>query len=548
MRKLGTTSVAQRELNLTSATATFDEAAWQPRVNPWVIAMTVTLATFMEVLDTSIANVALPHIAGSFGASTNESTWVLTSYLVSNAIVLPISAWLATRFGRKRFYMTCVALFAASSFFCGLAPSLGILVFCRILQGAGGGGLQPSEQAILSDTFPPEKRGLAFSMYGMAVVVAPAIGPTIGGWLTDNYSWRWIFYINVPVSIISLYLTSRVVEDPPHLKVEQAKNRGAKIDLTGLGLVGLGVGALQLVLDKGQEKDWFGSPLITWALIFSVVVLVAWVIWEWHHPQPIVELKLLKNRNFAAAVFFLFVLGMVLYGTTVLLPQFMELLLGYPAVTAGMALAGGGFVMMIVMPIVGQVVSHADPRKAMAFGFLSASLGLFYMSTHLSLGVDFNTVFWVRVIQVAGLPFVFISSNVLCYVDIPREKFNQVSSQINFTRNVGGSIGIALLNTFLTRETQKQRTYYSSRMHHGNPLFDQTLNGLAASLQSRGISAAQAMHQAYARLDALLYAQASAVAYKDIVSVLAIVIACLTPLVMIMKRPPKSSGELPPAH
>ncbi|HTZ72917.1 MAG TPA: DHA2 family efflux MFS transporter permease subunit [Candidatus Aquilonibacter sp.] len=510
--------------------------------------MTVTLATFMEVLDTSIANIALPHIAGSFGASTNESTWVLTSYLVSNAIVLPISAWLATRFGRKRFYMTCVALFAASSFFCGLAPSLGILVFFRILQGAGGGGLQPSEQAILSDTFPPEKRGLAFSMYGMAVVVAPAIGPTIGGWLTDNYSWRWIFYINVPVSIISLYLTSRVVEDPPHLKVEQAKNRGAKIDLTGLGLVGLGVGALQLVLDKGQEKDWFGSPLITWALIFSVVVLGAWVIWEWRHPQPIVELKLLKNRNFAAAVFFLFVLGMVLYGTTVLLPQFMELLLGYPAVTAGMALAGGGFVMMIVMPIVGQVVSHADPRKAMACGFAATSFGLYYMATHLSLGVDFSTVFWVRVIQVMGLPFVFIPSNVLSYVDIPREKFNQVSSQINFTRNVGGSIGIALLNTFLTRETQRQRTYYSSRMQHGNPLFQQTLNGMAASLQSHGMSAAQAMHQAYARMDALLYAQASAVAYKDIVSVMAVIVLGLVPLVAIMKRPPKSSGELPPAH
>ncbi|HEY6467531.1 MAG TPA: DHA2 family efflux MFS transporter permease subunit [Candidatus Acidoferrales bacterium] len=533
---------------MSSAAATFDDVGWKPRVNPWVIAFTVTLATFMEVLDTSIANIALPHIAGSFGASTNESTWVLTSYLVSNAIVLPISAWLATRFGRKRFYMACVALFAASSFMCGLAPTLGILVLFRILQGAGGGGLQPSEQAILSDTFPPEKRGLAFSMYGMAVVVAPAIGPTIGGWLTDNYSWRWIFYINVPVSIISLYLTSRVVEDPPHLKAEQAKNRGAKVDFTGLGLVGLGVGALQLVLDKGQEKDWFGSNLILGTAILAVVVLVVWVFWEWHHPQPIVELKLLKNRNFAAAVFFLFVLGMVLYGTTVLLPQFMELLLGYPAVTAGMALAGGGFAMMVMMPVVGQLVSRGDPRKLMAVGFASSALGLLYMSTHLNLAVDFSTVFWVRVIQVIGLPLIFIPSNVLSYVNIPREKFNQVSSQINFTRNVGGSIGIALLNTFLTRETQRQQTYYSARMQHGNPQFEQMLNGMIANLQSHGISAVQATHEAYARMGLLLEQQASAVAYKDIISVMAVIVACLVPLVALMQRPPKSSGELPPAH
>ena len=532
---------------MTSTTATLD-GVWQPRVNPWIIAFTVTLATFMEVLDTSIANIALPHIAGSFGASTNESTWVLTSYLVSNAIVLPISAWLATRFGRKRFYMVCVTLFAASSFMCGLAPTLGILVLFRVLQGAGGGGLQPSEQAILSDTFPPEKRGLAFSMYGMAVVVAPAIGPTIGGWLTDNYSWRWIFYINVPVSIISLYLTSRVVEDPPHLKVEQEKSRNAKIDFTGLGLVGLGVGALQLVLDKGQEKDWFGSNLITGATIFAIVVIVVWIFWEWHHPQPIVELKLLKNRNFATAVFFLFILGMVLYGTTVLLPQFMELLLGYPAVTAGMALAGGGFAMMVMMPIVGQLVSRNDPRKLMACGFGAAAFGLFYMSTHLTLGADFSTVFWVRVIQVLGLPFIFIPSNVLSYVGIPREKNNQVSSLINFTRNIGGSIGIALLNTFLTRETQRQRTYYSARMQHGNPEFESMLNGLKVTLQSRGVSAVEATHQAYARIGMLLEQQASAVAYKDIISVLALIILCLVPLVAIMQRPPKAQGELPPAH
>jgi MFS transporter, DHA2 family, multidrug resistance protein len=537
---------------LAAAAVPINAMAWRPRANPWLIAFTVTLATFMEVLDTSIANIALPHIAGSFGASTNESTWVLTSYLVSNAIVLPTSAWLATRFGRKRFYMTCVALFAASSFLCGLAPSLMVLVICRVLQGVGGGGLQPSEQAILSDTFPPEKRGQAFAMYGMAVVVAPAIGPTLGGWLTDNFSWRWIFYINVPVSIISLYMTNRVVEDPPYLKVEQAKSRKGGIDLIGLGLVALGVGALQLVLDKGQEKDWFGSHLILAATIAAVVLLVSWVVWEWHHPHPIVELKLLKNRNFATAVFFMFILGMVLFGTTVLLPQFMETLLGYPAVTAGMALAGGGFTMMVLMPVVGQVVTHFDPRKAMFFGFSMTAFGLYYMATHLTLQADFKTLFLVRVIQVCGLPFIFIPSNVLSYVAIPREKSNQISSMINFTRNIGGSIGIALLNTMLTRNVQVQRTYYSSRMEHGNPQFQQMLMGMAANLRAHGIPATQAMGEAYGRMNLLLTQQASAVAYKDIVSYLVVMVACLAPLVVIMKRPPRmvvgKKDDLPPAH
>jgi DHA2 family multidrug resistance protein len=538
---------------LAAAAATMDMALWRPRANPWVIAFTVTLATFMEVLDTSIANIALPHIAGSFGASTNESTWVLTSYLVSNAIVLPTSAWLATRFGRKRYYMTCVALFAASSFFCGLAPSLTVLVICRVLQGVGGGGLQPSEQAILSDTFPPEKRGQAFAMYGMAVVVAPAIGPTLGGWITDNFSWRWIFYINVPVSIISLYLTNRVVEDPPYLAVEQAKSKKAGIDVTGLALVSLGVGALQLVLDKGQEKDWFASHLILGSTILAVILLVAWIFWEWHHPHPIVELQLLKNRNFATAIFFMFVLGMVLFGTTVLLPQFMETLLGYPAVTAGEALAGGGFTMMLLMPVVGQVVSHVDPRKAMVYGFVATSLGLYYMATHLTVTADFKTLFFIRVVQVAGLPFIFIPSNVLSYVAIPREKANQISSMINFARNVGGSIGIALLNTVLTRNVQVQRTYYSARMQHGNPVFQGMINGMAGNLEAHGVAPRNAMEQAYGRVNMMLTQQASAVAYKEIVSYLAVAILCLAPLVSIMKRPPRPQAgqkkeDTPPAH
>ncbi len=282
-------------------------STWKPRFNPWIIALTVTLATFMEILDSSIANVALRHIAGGFSAGTDESTWVLTSYLVSNAIVLPMSGWLTTIIGRKRFYMTCVALFTASSFLCGLAPTLPFLIFFRILQGAGGGGMGPSEQAILADTFPPEKRGQAFAVFGMAVVVAPAIGPTLGGWITDNYDWRWIFFINIPIGLLSLFLTSIVVEDPPWLR--GSKGRAIKVDYIGLSLIVVGLGFLQVVLDKGQQEDWFGTTYITVFFAIAIAALIALIIHEWRHPHPILEVKLLKNRNFAATVLFNFILG-----------------------------------------------------------------------------------------------------------------------------------------------------------------------------------------------------------------------------------------------
>ena len=298
---------------------------------------------------------------------------------------------------------------------------MGLLVFFRILQGAGGGGLQPSEQAILADTFPPAKRGMAFSIYGMAVVVAPAIGPTLGGWITDNFSWRWIFYINVPISLLSLFLTHRLVEDPPYLKVEQERRKNVSIDYIGLGLISLAVGCLQMTLDKGQELDWFASHWIVIGTSARDLVFIIWLFWEWRHPHPVVELKLLKNRNLATAVFFMFNLGFVLYGTTVLIPQFLQLLLGYPAVMAGEALAGGGFIMMLMMPMSGTLVSRVDPRGLMSFGFAATATALYYMATHLTLGVDFKTVALLRVYQTMGLAFIFIPSNVLSYVNIPRE-------------------------------------------------------------------------------------------------------------------------------
>ncbi len=521
---------------LEAAPPRFPALEWRPQHNPWAIALTVTLATFMEVLDTSIANVALPHIAGSLSASQDESAWVLTSYLVSNAIVLPISAWLATRFGRKRFYMTCVALFGVSSFLCGLAPTLGTLIFFRILQGCGGGGLAPSEQAILADTFPAAKRGMAFAVYGMAVVVAPAIGPTLGGWITDNSSWRWIFYINVPVAILSLYLSHRLVEDPPYLARERKRSLGVKVDYIGVALIAVGIGCLQLVLDKGQEDDWFSSPRITVCLAVAISSIVTWIWWEWRHKDPIVDLRLFKRRNFAMAMFFTFVLGTVLYGTTFVIPQFLQTMLGYPAVKAGEALAGGGLAMMIMMPVAGALVSRVDPRAMMAFGFVSTSAALYFMVTHISLGMDFVTASMLRTLQSLGLAFIFLPSNTLAYIGVPREKNNQVSSMNAFVRNIGGSIGIAMIGTFLIRRAQVHQTYLVSHTNAGNAPFAQMVAGMTVTLQRAGMSAADASQQAYARVGRMVQAQATTLAYVDVVSVLAVMVLCLAPLVTLMRR------------
>ncbi len=318
----------------------------------------------MEVLDTSVANVALPHIAGSLSAGQDESTWILTSYLVSNAIVLPMSGWFSQMIGRKRFYMSCVAIFTISSFLCGLAPSLGMLIFFRVLQGAGGGGLQPSEQAILADTFPPAKRGMAFAVYGMAVVLAPAIGPTLGGWITDNFDWRWIFFINIPVGIISLLLTNRLISDPPYMK--EQKRTGFKIDYIGLGLLALGLGTLQVVLDKGQRDDWFGSHLIVIMTVISAIALIAVVIWEWYHKDPIIDLHLFKDRSFAVGNMLMFMVGFALMSSTVLLPLFMQTIMGYTAEQAGLALMPGGLAILVAMPLVGFLLGRYDARRLSA--------------------------------------------------------------------------------------------------------------------------------------------------------------------------------------
>src|SRR6202166_2213786 len=350
------------------------EELWRPKVNPWIIAGAVSLAAFMEVLDTSIANVALPHIAGGLAASNDESTWVLTSYLVSNAIVLPLSGWLVAALGRKRFFMTCIVFFTVSSFLCGIAPSLGFLLLFRVMQGAFGGGLQPMAQSILGDTFPPEKRGLAFSLYGITAICAPAIGPTLGGWITDNYSWRWVFYINVPVGALALGLVYLLVEDPPYLA--RLKKRLAGFDFIGFSLLTLGVGALQIALDKGQEDDWFGSPFITTLVVVAVVGLVSLVIWEWFQKEPVVDVRLFKNFNVATTNLMFLILGVVLFSSTVLMPQLLQTLMGYTAQTAGMVLSAGAVVVLFVLPMVGKLTTRFQAPYLLAFGWITLAASM----------------------------------------------------------------------------------------------------------------------------------------------------------------------------
>src|ERR1700681_3796496 len=377
---------------MSSAAATIEQDVWRPSYNPWLIAVVVALAAFMEVLDTSIANVALPYMAGNLGASNDQSTWVLTSYLVSNAIVLPISGWLAGAIGRKRFFIICLSIFTVSSLLCGIAPSLGFLLLFRILQGAGGGGLQPMAQAILADTFPPQQRGLAFALYGITAIMAPTIGPTLGGWITFNYSWRWIFFINLPVGVATWFLVRRFVEDPPYLA--RVKAAGVKLDYIGIALLTLGIGALQVLLDKGQEDDWFGSQFITTLVVIAALGLISLVIWEWVQKEPVVDVRLFKSFNFASASLMLFMLGIMLFSSLVLMPQFLQTLLGYTSQVAGLAISAGGLCLLIEMPIMGTLTTKIQARRLIAFGWLCLALAMFYSTKQINLTLSFNAALW----------------------------------------------------------------------------------------------------------------------------------------------------------
>jgi MFS transporter, DHA2 family, multidrug resistance protein len=534
------------------------DATWKPRANKWAIALTVTLATFMEVLDSSIANVALPHIGGSLGASQDEATWVLTSYLVANAIILPASSYLTTFVGRKKFYMFCVVMFGISSMLCGLAPSLGFLVFFRILQGAGGGGLAPSEQAILADTFSPKERGQAFALYGLAVVVAPAIGPTLGGYITDNYDWRWIFFINVPIAIVSLFLTNRLVEDPPHVarEVAESKRGGLKLDFFGFGLLALGFGTLEFVLDKGQEDDWFGSHVITAAIIICVTALVALIFWELYQirmkNRPILNLTLFKRKTFAIPFTLMFVLGFSLYGTTVLIPQMVQTLLGYTAELAGLVISPGGVCIVCMMPVVGILIGKVDPRWLIMYGFGILATSMVFMHT-LSLDSSFKYIMWLRVFQASGLAFLFIPINTISYTGVARSENNDVSGLTNLARNIGGSTGTAFVATMLSRRSQAHEAYMVRNLTPSSQGYANRIRGLMGSFNGGSPDAGGTfggntshlggVHAAQGYVYNLLHRQSAMLAYMDIISTLAVFCFLMIPLVLLIgKIKPPADG------
>ena len=516
---------------------------WTPKFNPWLVAIVVAMAAFMEVLDTSIANVALPHIAGNLGASNDESTWVLTSYLVSNAIVLPISGWLATLFGRKRFFLLCIFLFTLSSLLCGAAPSLGTLILFRVLQGAGGGGLQPMAQAILADTFPPQKRGLAFALYGITAIMAPTIGPTLGGWITDNYTWRWIFYINLPVGILTLFLVMRMVEDPPY--IQKLRGAGVRVDYIGIALLALGIGALQVLLDKGQEDDWFGSHFIVTLAAISAISLITMVFWEWHHKSPIIDVRMFKTFNFAVSSLMMFFLGVLLFSSLVMMPQFLQTLMGYTAESAGLVLSGAGLVLLFEMPIVGQLTTKFPTKYIMAFGWLCLAIGMYISTKRMDLEISFASAARLRVVQSFGLGFLFVPITLAAYIGIPPEKGNTVSGLINFMRNIGSSVGTSMVTTMLARRAQFHQTVLTYHATNYDPAFRNDLQGLTQQLVQSGATPPDAQAAAYGRIYQSVLVQSQTLAYIDTYMVLAVAAGVMFLLTFIVKKnDPGGGGEV----
>lgn len=510
-----------------------NDDVWTGGKNPWAIALVVTLATFMEMLDYSIANVALPQMAGTLSATYDQTTWLITSYLVANAIVLPISGWLANTIGRKRYYMFSVALFTLSSLLCGFAPSLGWLVFFRLLQGIGGGGLAPTEQSILADTFPESKRGPAMALYGMAIITAPAIGPTIGGVITDSYSWRWLFLINVPVGLLSLSLTQHWVSDPPHLN-KQRQLRGP-IDYIGLALLVIGFGCLEMTLSRGQEEDWLHSNAIALYATTAAIALAAFVVWEWQQPSPIVDVRLFKRPGFAAVNLMILCIAVVMYGTTILLPQYTQSVMHYSARQAGAVLSPGGLVIILLMPLVGAFTARTDARLLAAIGFTLTSLALLYMSSHLYAGVDLWSVVKMRCLQTTGIAFLFIPINTLAYQGVTPREHNAVSSIVNLSRNLGGELGIAFITTLIARRSQLHQAQLTQHIVDGDPRVRTALQTLRAALRHSS-AAGDALHQAYAIVYRRVQLESITLSTLDAIYVLAIGTACMVPLTYTVRR------------
>ncbi len=511
--------------------------------SPWLIVGIISIATFMEVLDTAIANVSLDHIAGSLSVSPDESTWVLTSYLVANAVVIPISGWLSNVIGRKRYYMMSVALFTVASFLCGIAPNIQFLVLARILQGIGGGGLAPSEQSMLADTFPPAKRGQAFAAYAFVIIVAPVIGPTIGGWITDNYSWHWIFLVNVPVGILSLFLVNIFVDEPQKL-VDERKARlkkGLDVDWVGFLLVAIGLGSLEIFLDRGERDDWFGSGFITTAAIVAAVAIVFLVIWELTRKDPIVNLRLMGNRNFAAVLGVMFTTGVILFGTTQLIPAMLQQVFGYTATDAGLAMTAGGLATVIMVPVVGQLVGKVDVRILLGGALIVSAIALGNL-TNLNADASFADVAWARAYQAVALPFLFVPITNAAYTGLKPTQTNEASALLNVFRNLGGSVGIALSQAWLSVESQIRQ---SRLVEHLNPLapnYPGGINSIENALKGAGMAAAQATEAAQGELYRIVGRQATMLGYLDVYRALMVYTLCAMPVIFLLKSSKGQSG------
>ncbi len=508
----------------------------QPQVNPWIVAIAVMFGTFMEVLDTTVVNVSLPHIAGSLSASVDEAAWALTSYLVANAIILPMTGWIANYFGRKRTLLAAVMGFTSASFLCGLAPSLEMLIFFRIIQGATGGALQPLSQAVMLEAFPPQDRSKAMAFWGLGIVVAPMLGPVLGGWLTDNYSWRWVFYINLPVGLASIIMTRLFIFDPPYIR----RSSGG-IDYWGMGMLAVGVGALQVVLDKGQEEDWFGSSWITVTAVIAALGIGIFVLHELRTHNPVVRLRVFKDRTYAAGVFLMTMLGFVLYGSMLLLPLFLQTLLGYPALDAGIAMAPRGLGSFLMMPVVGTVLGKFDPRKVLACGLVIASWTLYALSK-LSLNAGYWDIFWPQFIQGASLALLFVPLTTATMDPIPKEQMGNATSMFNLMRNIGGSMGIASSTTYLFRAQQFHTHVLGAHVTPFDPQTSVYVNGIRLQMMMHGSDSVTATHQAYGAVWGLVQRQAGMQAFVDTFRAMAIVFLLVLPLLFLMKRPKHHSG------
>jgi DHA2 family multidrug resistance protein len=509
-----------------------------PHINPWIIAIAVMLSTFMEVLDTTVVNVSLPHIAGSLSATVDEATWTLTSYLVANAIILPLTGWLSNFFGRKRMLMLSVTGFTIASFLCGLAPSLPFLIVCRIIQGACGGGLQPISQAILLESFPPEDRGKAMGFWGLGIVVAPMLGPVLGGWLTDSHSWRWVFYINVPIGVVSIVMTSLFIFDPSYIR-----RASQKIDYWGIGLLAVGIATLQIVLDKGQEKDWFGTNWITAVAAVAGVTLVTFLLYELHIKEPVVNLRVFKDRSYSTGVFLMSLLGVGLYGTTVLIPLILQTLLGYPALRAGFAMAPRGLGSFIAMPVAGIIMSKFDPRKMLTVGMIVCGFTLFQIS-RLSLSAGYWDFFWPQLFMGLSLGLIFVPLTTISMAPIRKENMGNATSLFNLVRNLGGSIGISAVSTMQTRFQQRNINQLGAHVTPYSSSARNMMNSLQGMFMSGGSDIATATHQARAAMFGMIERQASMLAYNSIFVILAGLFVLMLPFIFLMRRPQAKGGPM----